>query len=168
PRHGAPMADGKPVSFVILGMGKLGGRELNFSSDIDLVFLYSAEGETTGGRDRAVTNGEYFHKIGERIIKTMSDITADGHVFRVDMRLRPHGKTAPVDATVAPALEYYERVGHAWERQALIKSRPVAGDLDLGESFVDQTRPFVFPRYFDDETLEDIRALKQQVEHLIS
>ncbi|GMW00889.1 MAG: glutamate-ammonia-ligase adenylyltransferase [Candidatus Hydrogenedentota bacterium] len=169
PRHGTPMtASGEPASFVVLGMGKLGGRELNFSSDIDLIFLYSEDGETTGGRDRSVTNGEYYHKLGERIIKAMSDITAEGNVFRVDMRLRPHGRTAPLAVTVASAFDYFERTGQAWERQALIKCRPVAGDRALGEAFVTHTRPFVFPRFFDDETLEDIRAMKQQMEKIIS
>ncbi|MFA6242969.1 MAG: bifunctional [glutamate--ammonia ligase]-adenylyl-L-tyrosine phosphorylase/[glutamate--ammonia-ligase] adenylyltransferase [Candidatus Hydrogenedentales bacterium] len=166
PRYGRPRIHETDTesAFVILGMGKLGGRELNFSSDIDLVFLYAADGETSGGQSGSVSNAEFFHKFGERVIKSVSELTAEGSIFRIDMRLRPHGRMGPLATDVDSAIHYYETEGHAWERQALIKTRPVAGDLALGESFIDRTRPFVFPKYFDDETLEDIRSIKQQME----
>ncbi|HOE65925.1 MAG TPA: bifunctional [glutamate--ammonia ligase]-adenylyl-L-tyrosine phosphorylase/[glutamate--ammonia-ligase] adenylyltransferase [Candidatus Hydrogenedentes bacterium] len=168
PRFGFPRdAEGRESSFVVLALGKHGGRELNFSSDIDLIFLYSAEGETTGGASGSVANGTYFVKLGELIIKALAENTAEGHVFRVDMRLRPHGRMAPLAVSLETALDYYENYGQAWERQALIKTRPAAGNLLLGQEFIERTRPFVFPRYFDDETLEDIRAVKQQMEDLI-
>ena len=168
-RFGAPCQDGEserrnPATFCILAMGKLGGRELNFSSDIDLIFLYSDEGETTGGESGTIDNRGYYQRLGERIIKAMSETTAAGNVFRVDMRLRPYGDGAPLACSVDHALAYYENTGQAWERQALIKARPAAGDLALGELFLEQTRPFVFPRYFDDATLEDIRQVKAQME----
>ncbi|MCL4217419.1 MAG: hypothetical protein KJ052_10515, partial [Candidatus Hydrogenedentes bacterium] len=149
----------------IIAMGKLGGRELNFSSDIDLMFLHTgdAAGEHPLGRSRA----EYFQKAGELIIKAISENSADGHVFRVDMRLRPHGNRGPLATAEQTALVYYEQVGQAWERQALLKARAVAGDLVLGERFIERTRPFVFPRYFDDSILEDIREVKQQMEALV-
>lgn len=168
-RFGAPRsADAaRAVGFVVLGMGKLGGSELNFSSDIDLIFLYSEDGATTGGQSGSVSNAEYFHKLGERIIKALAELTPEGNVFRVDMRLRPHGRMAPLAIDVESAIVYYEREGRAWERQALIKARPCAGDIQLGNAFVERTRPFVFPRYFDDETLEDIRHVKRQMESLI-
>lgn len=166
PRYGRPrMHDTDAEStFAILGMGKLGGRELNFSSDIDLVFLYAADGETSGGESGSISNAEFFHKFGERVIKSVSELTAEGSIFRIDMRLRPHGRMGPLATDIESAIHYYETEGHAWERQALIKTRPVAGDLALGEAFIERTRPFVFPRYFDDETLEDIRSIKQQME----
>lgn len=166
-RYGRPRAEragGGESTFVVLGLGKLGGRELNFSSDIDLIFVYSEEGQTSGGESGALANSEYFSKLGERIIKALHEVTDEGHVFRVDMRLRPYGRTGPLAVSIDTAIDYYERAGQAWERQALIKTRPVAGDLDLGRAFIRRTRPFVFPRYFDDETLEDIREVKQQME----
>ncbi|MBI4560374.1 MAG: bifunctional [glutamate--ammonia ligase]-adenylyl-L-tyrosine phosphorylase/[glutamate--ammonia-ligase] adenylyltransferase [Candidatus Hydrogenedentes bacterium] len=158
----------RPTTFVILALGKLGGSELNFSSDIDLLFLYSEEGETTGGRSGTVSNAEFFHKLGELIIKAISELTPEGHVFRTDMRLRPHGRRAPLAVSLESALRYYEQAGQAWERQALIKVRPAAGDLELGQTFIERTRPFVFPRFFDDETLDDIRQMKQQLEEQVA
>ncbi|NUM53637.1 MAG: bifunctional [glutamate--ammonia ligase]-adenylyl-L-tyrosine phosphorylase/[glutamate--ammonia-ligase] adenylyltransferase [Candidatus Hydrogenedentes bacterium] len=170
PRYGKPMADDsdREASFVALGMGKLGARELNFSSDIDLVFLFDEDGRTQGGASPPIANSEYFHKLGERMIKVLAEQTAEGAIFRVDMRLRPHGRMGPLVVDVDSAIRYYEGVGHAWERQALIKARPVAGDLELGARFVERTRPFVFPKFFDDDTLEDIRNGKQQMEAQIA
>lgn len=164
-RYGEPrQADGAPARFCVLALGKLGGRELNFSSDIDLLFIYSGEGETTGGESKAVSNAEYYQKLGERLIRALTEVTSEGRVFRVDMRLRPHGKLAPLAVSIEGAVAYYESVGAAWERQALIKARPAAGDMALGEEFIERVEPFVFPRYFDDDTLEAIRQIKQQTE----
>lgn len=169
PRYGAPKAvDGvTDATFAIIAMGKLGGRELNFSSDIDLLFIYSSEGETTGGSSGRLSNAEYFIKLGERVIKAISEQTAEGRVFRVDMRLRPYGRMGSLAVNIDACVDYYEHYGRAWERQALIKARTAAGDRALGERFIEATRPFVFPRYFDDETLEDIRETKRQMEALI-
>ena len=166
PRYGKPFcADGiTECGFSALGMGKLGGRELNFSSDIDLIFIYAADGSTGGGSSGSISVAEYFHKLGERIIKALAEVTSEGSVFRVDMRLRPHGRMGPLAVDIDNAVRYYEIEGQAWERQALIKMRPCAGDLDLGDRFIELTRPFVFPRFFDDETLEDIRNVKRQME----
>lgn len=170
PRYGRPLAGetNAEARFVALGMGKLGARELNFSSDIDLIFLFDDEGRTTGGASAPIANSEYFHKLGERMIKVLTEQTSEGAIFRVDMRLRPHGRMGPLVVDVDSAIRYYQGVGHAWERQALIKARPVAGALELGARFVEQTRPFVFPKFFDDETLEDIRTGKQQMEAQIA
>ena len=167
-RFGKPMwSDGagtrQEAGFVVMGMGKLGGRELNFSSDIDLIFLFSADGETAGG-PASIANIEFFQKLGERIIALVSRQTAEGFIFRIDMRLRPHGRMGPLATPLHNALDYYSRYAQCWERQAMIKARPVAGDLELGRHFIDETRPLVFPRYFDDETLESIHQIKLQTE----
>ncbi len=166
PMHAAAGASEPPVeaSFVVFGMGKLGGRELNFSSDIDLLFVYSDHGETTGGASGKINNEGYFNKLGELVIKAVSEPTREGIVFRVDMRLRPFGKIGPLATAFDQALDYYMNHGRAWERQALIKARPCAGDLKLGAALLDKLRPFIFPRYFDDATLEDIRQVKRQTE----
>ncbi len=167
PRFGALVADEEPereVGFVVLAMGKLGGGELNFSSDIDLLFIYSDPGHTRPDAPQQASAEEYFKKLCELIIKALSEQNAEGRVFRVDMRLRPFGKSGPLACALDGAVQYYSTCGRAWERQALIKARPCAGDAALGEVFIEQMRPFVYPRYFDDATLEDIRGIKQQTE----
>lgn len=163
-----PSGEMRDVAFVVIGLGKLGGRELNFSSDIDLLFLYSDETETTGGASGVLSTLDYYQKLGEYIIKLVSEQTAEGHFFRIDMRLRPYGRSSPLAISLARALEYYSGYAQAWERQALIKARPCAGDITLGQRFTEQTRPLVFPRYFDDETLDAIRQIKQQTEALVA
>jgi [glutamine synthetase] adenylyltransferase / [glutamine synthetase]-adenylyl-L-tyrosine phosphorylase len=173
PQYGAPYHTDEAgrdteTEFVILALGKLGGRELNFSSDIDLIFLYTDEGHTRGEDIRELTSEEYFKKAGELIIKALSEQTADGFLFRVDMRLRPHGRIGPLASTFDQAVEYYADYGRAWERQAMIKARPCAGDLKLGRAFIQRVRSFVYPRYFDDQTLEDIRSVKRQTESIIA
>ena len=169
-RFGAPLAEtgGGGAGFVVLAMGKLGGRELNFSSDIDLLFLYSDEGHTGGGTALAISNAEFFRRLGEMVIRALSEQTVEGIVFRVDMRLRPFGRAGPLACSIDSALAYYAEIGRAWERQALIKARPCAGDIPLGETLLERLRPVVFPRYFDDETLEDIRRTKQQAERKVA
>ena len=171
PKYGKPMhprageeSAADTASFVVLGMGKLGGRELNFSSDIDLLFIYSDHGETTGGSSGRINNENYFNRLGELIIKAVSELTRDGIVFRVDMRLRPFGKVGPLASAFDQVIDYYMNHGRAWERQALIKARPCAGDLKLGAALLEKLRPFIFPRYFDDATHEDIRHVKGQTE----
>ena len=165
PRYGTPRtSEGSRTSFAVLGMGKLGGRELNFSSDIDLIFLFSGEGQTDAG----TANSVYYTKLGELVIRSLSDNTAEGHIFRVDMRLRPHGRTGPLASTVGSTIDYFSEQAQPWERQALIKARPCAGDLALGASLLETLRPVIFPRYFDDETLEDIRDTKRQIESLVA
>ena len=161
-RFGSPMPEG--AAMVVIAMGKLGGRELNFSSDIDPIFVYSEEGETSGGENGSISNHQYFTKLGERIVKGLSSMTSEGNVFRVDMRLRPHGTKGPLAMNLESTLDYYAHAGQTWERQALIKARACAGDQNLGERFLQGIRPFAFPRYFDDDMLEDVRRLKQQME----
>jgi glutamate-ammonia-ligase adenylyltransferase len=158
--------DGVETPFFVLGMGKLGGSELNFSSDIDLLFIFGEEGHTSG--PESIPHSDYFRRLGERIIRAIGEKTVDGEVFRVDMRLRPFGSAGPLAVSAEAAMEYYSTHGRAWERQAFIKARPCAGDTAAGEAFLQRMRPFVFPRYFDDATLEDIRTTKSQAEAQIA
>ncbi|HOJ33680.1 MAG TPA: bifunctional [glutamate--ammonia ligase]-adenylyl-L-tyrosine phosphorylase/[glutamate--ammonia-ligase] adenylyltransferase [Candidatus Hydrogenedentes bacterium] len=169
-KYGVPLAGSKgnggtsEATFCILALGKLGGKELNFSSDIDLVFLYSEEGETSGGHAGKIDNGSFFCKLSEWIVKGVSEETSEGHVFRVDVRLRPYGRVGALAVSLDSAFTYYQSAARMWEKQALIKARPAAGDLQLGEAFLERIRPLVFPKFFDDETLEEIRKVKSQTE----
>ncbi len=147
--------------FVILGMGKLGGGELNFSSDIDLIYLYETD---EPANRRAVSPPEFFGQLAERLTRAMGELTEDGLVFRTDLRLRPMGSQGPAAQPVGAALLYYESWGLCWERSALIKARPVAGDVELGEAFLDDVRPFVYRRYLDYSTVEELRDMKARIE----
>ncbi|MBI4746514.1 MAG: bifunctional [glutamate--ammonia ligase]-adenylyl-L-tyrosine phosphorylase/[glutamate--ammonia-ligase] adenylyltransferase [Deltaproteobacteria bacterium] len=154
----------KECTFVVLGMGKLGGNELNFSSDIDLIYLYqSDEGETRGG-DRTYTLYEFYCKMSELITKAISANTEDGFVFRVDLRLRPEGQNGPVANSIASAMIYYESWGETWERSAMVKARPVAGNLSLGDSFLKELEPFIYRKYLDFTTIEDIKEMKLKID----
>jgi len=152
--------------FVVLGMGKLGGAELNFSSDIDVIFLYEDdEGDISGGRKGKTTPREFFSTIGQKIIQAMGDVTEDGFVFRIDLRLRPLGANGPLVQSVSSAMLYYESWGQCWERAALIKARPVAGDLELGKQFLKEVEPFVYRRYLDYTTVDELRHMKARIEN---
>ena len=159
-RHGAPRTpSGARCNLVVVGMGKLGGRELNVSSDIDLVFLYPEEGETDG--ERRITNHEYFDRVGRRAIKLLADVTEDGFAFRVDMRLRPYGESGPLVASFEALEAYFVSQGREWERYAWIKARPITGD---GHAELDSiVRPFVYRKYLDFGTLAAMRRLHAEV-----
>ncbi|MDP6559550.1 MAG: bifunctional [glutamate--ammonia ligase]-adenylyl-L-tyrosine phosphorylase/[glutamate--ammonia-ligase] adenylyltransferase, partial [Candidatus Binatia bacterium] len=151
--------------FAILGMGKLGGGELNFSSDIDLIYFYEEEeGDSLGGLKGKTGAREFFSRLGERITRVMGDITEDGFVFRTDLRLRPLGRNGPLVQSVNSALLYYESWGQCWERSALIKARPVAGEMELGEKFFRELQPFVYRRYLDFSTVEELREMRMRIE----
>jgi glutamate-ammonia-ligase adenylyltransferase len=173
-RHGVPQfrdeAGGvHACPFAVLGLGKLGGRELNFSSDIDLIFIYEAEGETSGTRGTEgegpgrISNQEFFRKLGEMLAKGVGEQTSEGHLYRVDLRLRPEGRTGSIASSLRTCEVYYESWGQTWERQALIKARPVAGDMTLGEKFTQMVTPFVYRQYVDFGALEEIRAMKERI-----
>jgi [glutamine synthetase] adenylyltransferase / [glutamine synthetase]-adenylyl-L-tyrosine phosphorylase len=152
--------------FVILGMGKLGGGELNFSSDIDVIFLYeNDEGESSGGPKGKATPREFFTQIGKKIIQAMGQITEDGFVFRIDLRLRPMGTGGPLVQSVGSTMVYYESWGQCWERSALIKARPVAGDRELGADFLREIEPFIYRRYLDYTTVDELRHMKLRIEN---
>ncbi len=158
-RHGLPCnTQGERVPFAILGMGKLGGGELNLSSDIDLIFVYGEGGETCGGFPE--DNAEYFRRLGQWIIRALSQPGPEGFVFRVDMRLRPFGDAGPLCMSAMAMEQYYGTHGRTWERYALVKARPVAGDLDFGRSLLRQLRPFVYRRYLDFTALDGIREIR--------
>ena len=156
PKFGTPLNEEgtAPCRFAIVGMGKLGGYELNFSSDIDLIFVYSDDARTDTGND----NSEYFSRLCEFIIKAMSEITPDGYVFRVDIRLRPESSAGVIIRSMESYESYYEGWGDLWERQALIKARSVAGDMAFGDEFIRMIQPFVYQRYLDGVTLSEIKA----------
>lgn len=161
-RDGEPKEEegGETATFVVLGMGKLGGVELNFSSDIDLIFCYSGDGQTS---KREVSNHEFFVRLGQQLIGALNESTADGFVFRVDMRLRPNGASGPLALSFDAMEQYYQTHGRMWERYALIKARVVAGDQDAGAAILQQLRPFVFRKYLDYSAVEEIRALKTSI-----
>ena len=161
-RWGTPRdAEGNAQSLVVLGMGKLGAGELNVSSDVDLIFAYPVEGETDGRRP--LSNETFFRRLGQRLIHTIGEPTADGFVFRVDMRLRPHGEGGRLALSFAATEEYYQREGRDWERYALIKARPVAGNLEAGDQLLTTLKPFVYRRYLDYSAFEALRDMKALV-----
>ena len=161
-RYGEPRsADGQPQRLVVLGMGKLGGRELNFSSDIDLILTYPQQGETDGSR--AISNEEFFRRLGQRLSKVLAEITAEGFVFRVDLRLRPFGDAGPVALSFAAFEDYYQHHGRDWERYAMIKARVIAGDQEAGEQLLAELRPFVYRRYLDYHAFEALRDMKAMI-----
>ncbi|MBR2512449.1 MAG: bifunctional [Halomonas sp.] len=164
PRWGLPALrnDGDPQRLVVLGMGKLGAGELNLSSDIDLIFAFPEKGETEGGR-KPLAHQEYFTKLGQRLIAALDAMTADGFVFRVDMRLRPLGDGGPLVGSFSMLSSYYQDQGREWERYAMLKARPVAGDLEAGDELLASLRPFVYRRYLDFGAIESLRELKAMI-----
>jgi [glutamine synthetase] adenylyltransferase / [glutamine synthetase]-adenylyl-L-tyrosine phosphorylase len=154
---------GTKQHLIVLGMGKLGGQELNFSSDIDLIFAYPEAGETQSPR-RSRTNQEFFVRLGQLLINTLNQITADGFVFRVDMRLRPFGDSGPLVMHFDAMEEYYQSHARDWERYALIKARVVAGDKAQGESLLKSLRPFIYRRYLDYGAFESLRNMKALID----
>ncbi|MCK5356401.1 MAG: bifunctional [glutamate--ammonia ligase]-adenylyl-L-tyrosine phosphorylase/[glutamate--ammonia-ligase] adenylyltransferase, partial [Methyloprofundus sp.] len=161
-RRGTPvLSDGSEQGLVVLGMGKLGAWELNYSSDIDLIFAYQQDGVLA---DRKETSyGEFFSRICRQLVKILDEITADGFVFRTDIRLRPFGDSGPVIMTFDGLENYYQTQAREWERYAMVKARPVAGDKQAGEQFMAMIKPFVYRRYLDYGAFEELRSLKQQI-----
>lgn len=150
--------DGIPINIIVLGMGKLGGWELNFSSDIDLIFAYSEEGEL---KDRKKTShAEFFSRLCHQLIKTLDEINADGFVFRTDVRLRPFGNSGPIIMSFAGMENYYLTQAREWERYAMIKARQVAGDFKSGQQLTSMIKPFIYRRYLDYGAFEELRCLK--------
>ena len=150
----------RPCGVVILALGKHGARELNYSSDIDIVVLYdTAKANLTEG----VEPSPFFVKLVKGLVRLIDEITPDGYVFRVDLRLRPDPGSTPVAISINSAFAYYESVGQNWERAALIKARPVAGDIDIGNAFLSDLAPFIWRKYFDFAAIADIHAMKRQI-----
>jgi glutamate-ammonia-ligase adenylyltransferase len=155
-------ADGRPQALVVLGLGKLGAGELNFSSDVDLIFAYPGPGET-GGTDRPVENVDFFTRLARQLIQVIGHPTADGFVFRVDLRLRPFGDNGPLVMSFDALESYYQEQGRDWERYAWIKARAVAGDRPAGEDLLRRMQPFVYRRYLDFGAFESLRTMKLMI-----
>jgi [glutamine synthetase] adenylyltransferase / [glutamine synthetase]-adenylyl-L-tyrosine phosphorylase len=163
-KRGLPRtAEGKLSRFAVLAMGKLGGGELNYSSDIDLIFLYEADGNTDGQRQMA--NVEYFDRLARDVVKLLTESTDLGVAYRVDLRLRPEGQRGPMVPSLESALHYYDVSGRTWERQAFVKARAAAGDLEFGQAFLAQLEPWVYRRYLSRADITGIKALKRRIEH---
>ena len=162
-RHGVPRdAAGQVQHLVVLAFGKLGGAELNFSSDIDLVLAFAENGQTDDVRPLA--NEAFFARVAQQLVKLLAEITVDGYVFRVDLRLRPFGSAGRVALSFAAMEQYYQREGRDWERYAWIKARPVAGDMAAGKRLIETLRPFVYRRYLDYTAFAGLREMKALID----
>lgn len=162
-KRGVPRrADGEPVQMVILALGKLGGIELNYSSDIDLILIYDEDGQTDMGR--GISNQEFFILVAREFTRLLTEMTEMGIAYRVDLRLRPDGARGPMVISVNAAMTYYDTRGRTWERQAFIKARAAAGDLQLGQSFLNNLRPWIYRRYLSRADITGIKSLKRRIE----
>lgn len=163
-RYGLPRdADGNEALLLTLGMGKLGGLELNYSSDIDLIFAYSAAGHTDG--EERVDNQHYFSKVAQLFSQLLQNVTADGFVFRVDLRLRPNGDSGPLVPSLAAMETYYQEQGRDWERYAMVKARVIAESVDAVHPWYERLIiPFVYRRYVDFSVIESLRSMKAMIE----
>lgn len=173
--HGVPLMQTpqgeREADLTVIGMGKFGGRELNFSSDIDIIYFYSSDqGETAGvpdgqgGVKGKISLHAFFVKLGEMVSKAVSQVTEDGFVFRVDMGLRPEGKSGDMACSLRSAEVYYESWGQSWERAAMLKARPVAGSIPLGEQLLAAIEPFVYRKYLDYNLVEDMMGMKKKID----
>ncbi len=162
PASGVPAAPGQ--GFAVLALGKLGGRELNFSSDIDILLVYTEDGTVKDREGREVSSLEYYNRLAELLVQDLSEPTAEGHLYRVDTRLRPESGMSPLARSLQSYLLYYESRGELWERQMLIKARPAAGDLKLGREFVRQLQPFIYPRTFFHHPADAVARIKARIE----
>ncbi len=149
--------------FSVIGLGKFGGNELNLGSDVDLLFIWQAEGNQTNGR-KSVEPAVYYQHLSRLLTRLLAELTADGRVWPVDMRLRPGGDAAPICLSLEATLQHYQGYGQTWERAMLIKSRPVAGSAELGQAFIDGIRPFVYRRYLDYTTVQALAEMKRRID----
>lgn len=166
--YGQPVdASGDAQSLIVVALGKLGGQELNFSSDVDLMFVYPEEGETTGGdinrSNSALSNSEFFIRLGQQLINVLDETTADGFVYRVDMRLRPFGKSGALALNFDALENYYQSHGREWERYALVKARFLCGEGHARNQLREILRPFIYRRYLDFNVYESLRSMKQLI-----
>ncbi|MHA1152134.1 MAG: bifunctional [glutamine synthetase] adenylyltransferase/[glutamine synthetase]-adenylyl-L-tyrosine phosphorylase [Alphaproteobacteria bacterium] len=155
-----PEAPERACGYVVLAMGKLGAGELNYSSDIDLIMLFDPERvRFAGGRGP----GKEFERMTRELVRLLEERTGDGYVFRTDLRLRPDPGAMPLAISINAALTYYESMGQNWERAAMIKARPAAGDLTLGATFLAELRPFIWRKHLDFVAIQDIHSIKRQI-----
>jgi glutamate-ammonia-ligase adenylyltransferase len=167
--YGIPKGNtsGTNQEMLVIAMGKLGGGELNVSSDVDLIFCYPEDGETSG--ERSISNNDFFARLGRKLISSLNDITADGYVFRVDMRLRPYGENGPLVMSFAMLEEYLVTQGREWERYAWIKSRILAGSGTIKLTLLEQiVQPFIFRKYLDFGAYGSMREMHSQIRQEVS
>jgi len=155
-------SDHLPLRLIVIGMGKLGGHELNFSSDVDLVFAFAENGETKQGA-KSISHEEFFLRLCRQLIRIIGGATEDGFVFRVDTRLRPFGENGPLCMSFDAMEQYYQRQGREWERYAWIKARAVAGDKEAGRQLLEKLKPFIYRRYLDFGVFESLRNMKKKI-----
>lgn len=161
--NGTPVDErGNQQQMIVLGMGKLGAGELNLSSDIDLIFTYPEEGDTQGAR-KPLSNSEFFVRLGRKLIQALDNVTVDGFVFRVDMRLRPFGDSGALVSSFDALEEYYQTQGREWERYAMIKARAITGNTSDKKVLSDMLRPFVYRRYLDYGMFDSLREMKSLI-----
>jgi len=151
---------------IVIALGKLGGFELNFSSDIDIIFVYETdEGHFINSpHNSSITITEFFTKLCENIQSYLSERSEDGFVFRVDLRLRPDGSKGPIALPLDSYINYYEAYGQTWERLMLLKARPAAGNLSLGVMFLRAIKPFIFRKSLDYKVIEDLKDIKSKID----
>lgn len=164
----------RPTPFCIFGMGKLGGQELNYSSDVDVLFVYGEEGHLyripPRGKEQSgkgMTNHQFFNRLAEAFILEVGRMTPDGTLYRIDLRLRPEGKTGPLTRSLTSYENYYSQWGQTWERMMLIKARCVAGDPQLASEFTEMAQPFRYPRSLNERILKEVFAMKERTEREI-
>lgn len=174
PHHQDAEGGWHPTKFCVLGMGKLGGQELNYSSDVDVLFVYEAEGEVfksppavKKSMRSAMSNHQFFCRLGEALIAEVSRPTGEGFIHRIDLRLRPEGNAGPLARSLDSYETYYAQWGQPWERMMLIKARAVAGDITLGGEFLETVQPFRFPRFIGEGVLREVAAMKSRIENEI-
>jgi glutamate-ammonia-ligase adenylyltransferase len=163
PQFGQPEGEFGPQPMLILGMGKLGGSELNFSSDIDLIFTYPAQGLTSGGR-KSVEHQQFFTRLAQKLITALDQMTADGQVYRVDMRLRPFGDSGPLVMHFDAMEDYYQEQGRDWERYAMLKASILNSPCPYTRQLSDILQPFIYRRYLDFSAIESLRSMKSMIE----
>lgn len=162
PRFGEALdADGRSMRMIVLGMGKLGGQELNVSSDIDLIYIYPYAGKSNG--EKSLDNEAYFRRVAQTLTQLLGNVTVDGFVFRVDTRLRPFGESGPLVMNLNAVEQYYLTQGRDWERYAMVKARPITGDKDAIDALEDILNPFVYRRYLDYSAIDSLRELKRKI-----
>ncbi|UAA37665.1 bifunctional [glutamate--ammonia ligase]-adenylyl-L-tyrosine phosphorylase/[glutamate--ammonia-ligase] adenylyltransferase [Paraneptunicella aestuarii] len=162
-KYGTPQGEHGDQPLLIIAMGKLGGRELNFSSDIDLIFTYPEVGETSGGR-KPLENQTFFTRLGQKLITALNQTTVDGQAFRVDMRLRPFGDSGPLVTHFAALEDYYQEQGREWERYAMVKARVLNDETPYADNLNTILKPFVFRRYIDFGVIDSLRQMKQLIQ----
>jgi [glutamine synthetase] adenylyltransferase / [glutamine synthetase]-adenylyl-L-tyrosine phosphorylase len=157
----------QPARLTVMALGKLGGQELNYSSDIDLIFLYDHDGETAGGEAGTISNLEYFVRLAQAIVKMLSEATPEGAVFRIDMRLRPEGQQGDLAVSYAAALEYYRTRGREWELQMLIKARATAGELSTGERLLRELHQLIYRKELRREVVQAVTDAREEISRVL-